>query len=115
MSGLRWLGSLTTTSIGMWLDMDDHMLVWYWETYNPDSQWDTWFLRVQRLAGHDLDGNQDTDGYSMDTTFDMYREGLTPVEAYARIESSKRDVHREVLWITSTWLSCLRYSSATCR
>lgn len=69
---------------------DDHMEIWLWED-TSESHWERWASRVERLIGHDLDGHQARDGYSMDETYDMYIAGLTPVEAYARIESSKRD------------------------
>lgn len=76
---------------------DDHMAVWELERHGMlESAWEFWVRRVEKLIGHDLDGDQDFDGYSLDTTYEMWESGLTPVEAFARIEASKRDAYREV-------------------
>lgn len=74
--------------------MDDHMQVWAWENIDYTSVWESWVDRVEMLTGHDLDGTQDIDGYSLDTAYTMWQRGLTPIEAYAKIESDKRDLRR---------------------
>jgi hypothetical protein len=65
--------------------MDDtHMDVWRAEDTTP-SAWETWAGKVETLLGHDLDGSLKEDGYSLDTAYDMWREGLTPLQAWAMI------------------------------
>lgn len=36
------------------------------------SRWARWYEQVERLLGHDLDGDQETDGYSLDDAFKLY-------------------------------------------
>lgn len=46
------------------------------------SPWEKWVKRVEKILGHDLDGNQDTDGYSLDFALECFDEGMT-AEQYA--------------------------------
>lgn len=46
------------------------------------SPFEKWAIKVEAILGHDLDGDQDTDGYSIDFAFDAFNNGLTP-KAYA--------------------------------
>ena len=48
----------------------------------PDG-WERWITRAERLAGHDLDGTQEVDGYSYDYAMEAYDAGST-VEAYVK-------------------------------
>lgn len=68
--------------------MDDHMQRWAWEDTTPTA-WEIWAGQVERLLGHDLDGSLNEDGYSLGTAYDMWREGLTPLQAAARIKRMK--------------------------
>jgi hypothetical protein len=49
--------------------------------------WSRWVDKAEALLGHDLDGN-DMDlagcGYSMDESFDKFRDGMAP-EAYVSL------------------------------
>jgi hypothetical protein len=73
----------------MVVDMDEHMQRWAWESTEP-TDWDIWVTRVESMLGHDLDGSFRQDGYSLDHAWGMYREGLTPDQAVARIEHDKK-------------------------
>lgn len=42
------------------------------------SPWEHWAARVEELLGHDLDGDQEIDGFSIDTALDMYEDGHSP-------------------------------------
>ena len=64
------------------------------ESYESPSerQWLRWVKRVERLIGCDLDGNQASDGFSLDFAYDAWAAGDT-AEAYAeevRIEIAMR-------------------------
>lgn len=51
--------------------------------------WDFWIEAAEQLAGHELDGDDDVDGYSLDAAHDAFERGITP-EAY--VASIKRPV-----------------------
>lgn len=40
--------------------------------------WDAWIERAEAIAGHDLDGSQDKDGYCLDSAYDAFLFGSTP-------------------------------------
>lgn len=50
-----------------------------------DTAWDRWIARVEKLVGHDLDGDQGRDGYSLDNCVEMFEAGKTVSEALQTI------------------------------
>ena len=46
------------------------------------SPFEKWAARVEKILGHDLDGDQSTDGYSLDFALKAYEAGAT-VENYS--------------------------------
>jgi hypothetical protein len=67
----------------------DHIAVWEAETFESPSEraWLRWIDEVEKLAGHDLDGDQAEDGYSMDGFHELFEKGRTPEQAVAEIGS----------------------------
>lgn len=65
-------------------DINPHLGLLASETHVSDGEraWHRWVGRVERLLGHDLDGNQERNGYSLDYAHDQFERGDTP-EAYA--------------------------------
>lgn len=63
-----------------------HDEVWQMETesLNSDAAWIKWTNYVETYLGHDLDGDQEKDGYSIDHAYDAYRGGMT-AKAYASL------------------------------
>lgn len=59
------------------------------------TAWEGWVAAVEARVGHDLDGDQAADGYSMDAAYVAYEGGLTPVEYAARVLASQRIVALE--------------------
>ena len=60
---------------------EDHAAVWQAETLALEATtWERWATATEALLGHGLDGDQDTDGYSMDDAYDAFRLGWTPEE-----------------------------------
>ena len=45
------------------------------------QKWLDWADKVEELLGHDLDGDQSTDGYSIDIAFEMWDHHLSPSQA----------------------------------
>lgn len=45
-------------------------------------------LRAETLAGHDMDGDQSKDGYSMDGALVAFEAGLTPQQYVTSIQSA---------------------------
>jgi hypothetical protein len=62
---------------------DDHLAIWEAENYQSASEraWLAWIDQVEKLLGHDPDGDQDQDGYSMDGFHALFKHGLHPAEA----------------------------------
>lgn len=52
-----------------------------------ERAWMRWVHKVERLLGHDLDGNQDQDGYSLDYACDMFENKLTPEQYVAELQA----------------------------
>lgn len=55
-----------------------------------EKRWLAWVKAVEKLFGHDLDGDQQRDGYSLDFAYDAHATGLTPEEYIA---STKENQH----------------------
>lgn len=53
------------------------------ESYQSDREraWERWVRKVERKLGHTLDGNQNTDGYSLDYASDFFQAGMTVDES----------------------------------
>lgn len=59
--------------------MNDHLATWAAETATSEEEqrWFAWIAEAQRLAGHDLDGDEREDGYSLDVAHQAFRDGKT--------------------------------------
>lgn len=57
------------------------------------SAWERWVKRVEKILGHDLDGNQEIDGYSLDFAGDEFEKGVSP-EQYAQSVREVRENQR---------------------
>lgn len=59
--------------------LDDHPMAVFaaGESYESpgDRAWAKWVKKAERLLGHDLDGNQDTEGYSLDSAYAAFEAG----------------------------------------
>ena len=62
-----------------------HLDVWEMESYESagDRDWYRWIKKAKVLAGHDLDGRQYEDAYSLDGAYAAWEAGQTP-EGYVR-------------------------------
>jgi hypothetical protein len=56
------------------------LALWASESYVSDSEreWLRWVAKVEKLIGHDLDGDQDRDGYSLDYAYGCWEAGDPP-------------------------------------
>lgn len=50
-----------------------------------ERAWLAWVEVSEGLLGHDLDGDQDADGYSLDYAHDAFCADLTPAEYVAEV------------------------------
>jgi hypothetical protein len=50
------------------------------------SAWEKWCAKVEKIIGHDLDGNQESDGYSLDFALEEFERGLSPQQYAASIK-----------------------------
>ena len=49
-----------------------------------DARWLKWAAEVERLLGHDLDGNENEDGYSLDFAYEAFSAGHIPAQLRER-------------------------------
>ena len=54
------------------------------------SAFEAWAARVEKIVGHDLDGDQSEDGYSIDGASDAFDTGMSPFQYAAKIDRSPR-------------------------
>lgn len=54
------------------------------------TRWDRWISAAEKRVGHDLDGDQDSDGYSLDGAFEAFRGGITPSGYAILVRQAKR-------------------------
>lgn len=50
------------------------------------GKWEFWCEAVEKIVGHDLDGDQESDGYSLDFAGDAFDAGMTPAQYAATIK-----------------------------
>jgi hypothetical protein len=66
---------------------DDHAAIWACESAgSASSAWERWIDEVESLLGHSADGDQATDGYSLDGFYEMWKAVLTPAQSTERIQ-----------------------------
>lgn len=72
-------------------EINPHLALWQSENYvSPGEQaWLRWIDRAEKLLGHDLDGNQDRDGYSLDYAYDWFADGLSVEDYVASVQDHK--------------------------
>lgn len=66
-------------------DINPHLALWQSENYESPGEkaWYRWIKKAERLCGHDLDGNEARDGYSMDGSYAAFEVNVSP-EDYAK-------------------------------
>lgn len=71
---------------------NDHLATWEAETTEParSREWHEWIEKAERLAGHSLDGDEATNGYSMDGAHAAWQSWMTPEKYVARIAYTKQ-------------------------
>lgn len=58
------------------------------------TSFERWIGRVEKMVGHDLDGDQKQDGYSLDDCLDMFEAGKRPLDAFHTITWRERGLHK---------------------
>lgn len=61
-------------------EINPHLALAQSESYVGPGAWERFVARVERLIGHDLDGDQERDGYSLDYAHDAFMAGVTADE-----------------------------------
>lgn len=61
-----------------------------------ESNFEKWIKKAEKLIGHCLDGNQDTDGYSYDYAHDAFADGVTPEQYVAEVVEYKAVIAAQV-------------------
>lgn len=74
-------------------DLTDHPFAVFMagESYEPTEipRWLAWSARVEKILGHSLDGDQASDGYSLDDAYAAWKRGTTAAD-YAREIQNRR-------------------------
>ena len=55
-----------------------------------EADWLRWVAKAERIAGHDMDGDQDVDGYSLDFAFEAFRAGMSAADHVASFQGRGR-------------------------
>lgn len=68
-------------------EINPHLALLASESYvGPHERaWMTWARKVEKLLGHNLDGDQERDGYSLDYAHDEFCNGLSPEQYVAEV------------------------------
>jgi len=71
-----------------------HLDLWRSETFESDSDraWEAWTVKVEKILGHDLDGDEERDGYSLDYALARFRAGWTPEEYAESVNLEKANL-----------------------
>lgn len=79
-------------------DLNDHPFAVFMagESYVSPTEraWLAWCKECERLLGHDLDGDQATDGYSMDAAYAAWEAGVTAAEHRSETSPSQTTASR---------------------
>ena len=71
-------------------ETNPHRAAWLSESASEaPTVWDTWVDIVEGLLGHDLDGNQEKDGYSLDFAYDCFKADMKPITYAQKVERAK--------------------------
>lgn len=57
-----------------------------------EARWLKWAAEVERLLGHDLDGNENEDGYSIDFAYEAFSAGHIPASYAGDVAKKKRRI-----------------------
>lgn len=84
-------------------DVNPHLALAQSESYESpgDRAWYAFVKKAEKLLGHDLDGHQERDGYSMDRAHDWFADGETvedfvkdvQIEKAARVAMASAETH----------------------
>lgn len=61
------------------------------------SAFERWAANAEAILGHDLDGDERRDGYSVDGALAAYRAGVGSAEYAARVNSARRGIGISIL------------------
>lgn len=77
-------------SADLW-DVNPHLALAASESFEStsDRAWDMFVRHVEKLIGHDLDGDQDRNGYSIDFAHDCFCDGMTAAECALEVADEK--------------------------
>lgn len=50
------------------------------------SAWDRWVNAAEKLLGHDLDGSQEENGYSLDFSYEDWKRGMSVTAYVAKVK-----------------------------
>ena len=49
------------------------------------TRWESWVKAAERIVGHSLDGDRDTDGYCLDDAYTAWERGSSPQQYAATV------------------------------
>lgn len=65
-----------------------------------ERAWLQWVKKVEGLLGHSLDGDQDTDGYSLDYAHDAFSDGASAEEYADEVKAEKAEIAKRPQFYT---------------
>lgn len=65
---------------------DEHAALWATESAACEpTEWERWVDELETQMGHSADGDQESDGYSLDGFYSQWKARLTPTAAAAAV------------------------------
>lgn len=79
-----------------WSKIMNHAEVWAHEMASEfgSSDWERWAEKAESLLGHDLDGDENRDGFSLDGAHEAYKDGMSVRDYVSAVNSQKASLAR---------------------
>lgn len=64
----------------------DHLSIYAAESAALEpTGWESWIGQAENILGNSADGDQEEDGYSLDSFYQLFEQGLTPADAVREV------------------------------
>jgi hypothetical protein len=85
-------------------EFDSHMALGLAESAAcAPTAWERWIDQVEKLLGHDTDGDQEQDGYSLDGFYASWKAGLSPAQAVETVDETAARLDDERFGVDAEW------------
>jgi hypothetical protein len=92
-------------------EINPHLALLHSESFISECErgWFRFVRKVEKLLGHGIDGNQKTDGFSLDYAADSYADGWTAEEYVSEVQADVAELDAALGPLLSLPAPCGRY------